>query len=242
MDEKKILSQNDIDALLGGDASDDPMAAEIDVNDPDDTSRDGQMVDTTSADEDLPAVVQLSSIGDIPAAKAETEQQPAATAQPEPASAPPPPPPEAAPAPPPPVPVAAASDPMLAKKVSQLTARLDKIDSALKRLEQIDKRVGEMTKRYAGLANQLERSFGISAQHGFACSSCGTHGNVAAKVRCTSCGHDALWGWWPKNETVNHDQQGQGHQQGRGHQQGVRRVRSILTGQHVVVPSRPFGN
>jgi hypothetical protein len=61
-----------------------------------------------------------------------------------------------------------------------------------------------------GLASQLQRSFGISAQHSFACSSCGTHGHVAAKVRCTSCGNDALWGWWPKDGAVNDQHQHSG--------------------------------
>ncbi len=233
MDEKKILSQNDIDALLGGGSADDATVDEVDLETANATGRDGQSVDEIPADEGLPSVVQLSSIEEIPAPVAEAVQEPAKMVEPEPAPKMAAPSPSAAP--PPLAPVAAAPDPMLEKKVSQLAARLGKIDVALKRLDQIDKAVGDMTRRYSGLANQLQRSFGVSAHQGFACSSCGNHGNVATKVRCTSCGHDALWGWWPKNGTVNRS-----HQGGLG-EPAPRRVRSILSGRQVVVTPRPFG-
>ena len=47
------------------------------------------------------------------------------------------------------------------------------------------------------LSQELRHSFGVSAKHGYSCDSCGHLGEVAAHVKCTHCGKDGLWGWWP---------------------------------------------
>jgi len=32
------------------------------------------------------------------------------------------------------------------------------------------------------------------------CNTCGSKGFIAAAVKCTKCGHETWWGWWPKKE------------------------------------------
>jgi len=38
------------------------------------------------------------------------------------------------------------------------------------------------------------------AGYQFMCNSCGSKGWIAAKIRCTKCGHETYLGWWPKKE------------------------------------------
>ena len=47
------------------------------------------------------------------------------------------------------------------------------------------------------LTLQSQASLGFDAQHTFDCPSCGSHGTIAVPVNCTSCGHEAEWGFWP---------------------------------------------
>jgi len=38
------------------------------------------------------------------------------------------------------------------------------------------------------------------AKHQFTCNSCGSKGWIAAAIKCTKCGRENYFGWWPKNE------------------------------------------
>ena len=38
------------------------------------------------------------------------------------------------------------------------------------------------------------------AENQFTCDRCGSKGWIAAKIRCTKCGHETYLGWWPKKE------------------------------------------
>jgi len=38
-------------------------------------------------------------------------------------------------------------------------------------------------------------SYGVRSD--FTCESCGSQGFAAIPLRCTSCGKEGLWGWWP---------------------------------------------
>jgi hypothetical protein len=38
------------------------------------------------------------------------------------------------------------------------------------------------------------------AKYQFTCNSCGSKGWIAAAIKCTKCGRENYFGWWPKNE------------------------------------------
>ena len=162
--------------------------------------------ETEVAETEAPATV-------VPVAKATAEAEVAAM--------------EKAPAPPaaPVVPEAAAvkavPPPEFAQFQASLTAlnsRFDGLQAAMIRIDALEqtlsglsdlitkgvpgsKTVNADMKRLAAqvdrLSQELRHSFGVSAKHGYSCDSCGHLGEVAAHVKCTHCGKDGLWGWWP---------------------------------------------
>lgn len=46
----------------------------------------------------------------------------------------------------------------------------------------------------------LKGTPGYSLRSGFTCESCGSQSFVAIPMRCTSCGSEGWWGWWPREE------------------------------------------
>ena len=38
------------------------------------------------------------------------------------------------------------------------------------------------------------------AKHEITCKGCGSKGLIATLVKCTKCGRETYWGWWPKKE------------------------------------------
>ncbi len=167
MSDNTVLSQADIDALLGGNVAEEG--------------------------EQTPSVIPHSP----PAADPPAPLAPAVVEAPPPPAATPP------PTPTPPSPAAAVPPRRVAKPKAKaaakasagLAARVKKLQVRSARLERT---VARLEARLANLSQQLERSFGASASRHFTCESCGAHGNVATPVRCTHCGAETLWGWWPK--------------------------------------------
>ena len=64
-------------------------------------------------------------------------------------------------------------------------------------LAQADATVQKLSAAVEQLTLQSQASLGFDAQHTFDCPSCGSHGTIAVPVSCTSCGHEAEWGFWP---------------------------------------------
>jgi len=38
------------------------------------------------------------------------------------------------------------------------------------------------------------------ARHGITCDCCGSKGWIAIRIKCTKCGRETYWGWWPEKE------------------------------------------
>ena len=50
------------------------------------------------------------------------------------------------------------------------------------------------------ISEGLRGTAGYNLSKVFSCSSCGSVGVVAIKVKCTKCGQENWWGWWPKKK------------------------------------------
>ena len=105
--------------------------------------------------------------------------------------------------------------------VADLMRRVQKIEAALSILEQVEKTMAEakalaqqtplasqdMANQLQTMSNQLEDisakllntpSYDIGGM--FQCKSCNSEGFVAIRVKCTDCGEERWWGWWPQAE------------------------------------------
>jgi hypothetical protein len=50
------------------------------------------------------------------------------------------------------------------------------------------------------ISEGLRGTAGYNISKTFSCGSCGSVGVVAVKVKCTKCGQENWWGWWPKKK------------------------------------------
>jgi hypothetical protein len=50
---------------------------------------------------------------------------------------------------------------------------------------------------------EAQRIKGTTMNQMFLCDSCNSQGLVAFSAKCTKCGKQTWWGWWPKNNTDN---------------------------------------
>ncbi|MDA0734662.1 MAG: hypothetical protein O2909_08920 [Chloroflexi bacterium] len=60
-------------------------------------------------------------------------------------------------------------------------------------LAQIQELAGQVASMMAG----MQGTVGYAAKQNFVCRSCQQQGFVAAKLNCTCCGEENMWGWWP---------------------------------------------
>jgi hypothetical protein len=102
-------------------------------------------------------------------------------------------------------------------RVATLSDQLTKMGNSLKRLENIEKRVMELEKKiennkqsqellhrvnqlseeYIKVSTNLKGTPGYGVRHSFTCEKCDDQGHVAQMFRCTSCGYERWYGWWP---------------------------------------------
>ena len=103
--------------------------------------------------------------------------------------------------------------------VADIVRRVVKIEGALSTLEQLEKMTTEAKalakqtpQESQDIANQLQEigdqvedmsvklcstpTYNIAGL--FRCNSCDSEGLVAICVKCTECGREKWWGWWPK--------------------------------------------
>ncbi len=140
-----------------------------------------------------------------------------------PAPPPPPPVPDAAPAPVS-APSPAPSDDILKKiqaNVADLTRRMAKVEVEIsmldqeeevmpdlsipvqrlsRRLDTVVKELQKVNSRTDGISRGLKGTPDYAIRDDFACESCGSRGFVAIPMRCTDCGSEGWWGWWPKKQ------------------------------------------
>lgn len=65
------------------------------------------------------------------------------------------------------------------------------LKSAIQQIQSVSSQVEVITEGLRGTA-------GYNINKTYTCGSCGTMGVVAVKVKCTKCGQENWWGWWPK--------------------------------------------
>ena len=111
-----------------------------------------------------------------------------------------------------------ASEP-LQDLLNELTRRLEQAEAATKRIDALEKRtanlnsiIEKLTENYQVIVQHLQSSGshiralednsqatpGYGLRKLFQCNQCDSRGNVASRIKCTTCGNEHWWGWWPK--------------------------------------------
>jgi hypothetical protein len=102
-------------------------------------------------------------------------------------------------------------------KIADLTKQFEQMVENLKRLELLEKKVAELEKnpennaespttvqRVQQLGEELKKisanlkgtpDYGV--RYSFNCEKCSDKGHMAIMLRCTKCGHERWYGWWP---------------------------------------------
>lgn len=68
------------------------------------------------------------------------------------------------------------------------------------RLEAVVKDLQKVNGQVAGVLRGLGGTPGYGIRNSFTCESCGSHGLLAIPMKCTTCGNEGWWGWWPKEK------------------------------------------
>ncbi|MCH7625147.1 MAG: hypothetical protein IIC83_04415 [Chloroflexi bacterium] len=87
------------------------------------------------------------------------------------------------------------------ERIAQLERGLTETNSAIRLMHQdmqtMSGQVQLVSSRVEGILSNLKATLGYRAQSTYVCASCQTKGEVAAQVKCTHCGTTNWWGWWP---------------------------------------------
>ncbi len=98
----------------------------------------------------------------------------------------------------------AKKDPSL-QKIAQMQQQLAKVTSAVQALssqiQALSGQVQKTTSQSKSIVRKLGSTMGYNIQNTFECQQCGAHGYVVSLVKCSACGHEDWWGWWPPEET-----------------------------------------
>jgi len=100
----------------------------------------------------------------------------------------------------------------LAQRVAQIEldiGRLGQLERALadwdsasepnaQQLRSLAKKLQNLITEVEGIVESLLATPAYGARRNFRCNHCGSQRTVAAVLRCTQCGKDSLWGWWPQ--------------------------------------------
>jgi hypothetical protein len=84
----------------------------------------------------------------------------------------------------------------LEKKVSELEAKSGKNSGAAV----TDQKVQQLTDEMKKIVTNLKGTPGYGVRNTFSCEKCDDHGHVAVEFRCTRCGHERWYGWWPEKK------------------------------------------
>ncbi len=95
--------------------------------------------------------------------------------------------------------------------VTELKRRLAALEALVERIDQLEVKLGEFTRvtdrnspdneqSIAELIGELVMKARTTPLHGFQehfeCEECGSNQSVAARIKCTDCGHKSWFGWW----------------------------------------------
>ena len=100
-----------------------------------------------------------------------------------------------------------------------LAKRVAKVEAAMVKSQQLEKTIAEakamanqppqdfqtvvnqlqeLSAQVDGILEKLQSTAGYDIGKTFRCNSCDSQGMVAIRVKCTECGRENWWGWWPK--------------------------------------------
>ncbi len=87
------------------------------------------------------------------------------------------------------------------ERIAQLERGLTETNAAVRLMHQdmqtMAGQVQLVSSRVEGILSNLKATLGYRAQSTYVCASCQSKGEVAAQVKCTHCGKTNWWGWWP---------------------------------------------
>jgi hypothetical protein len=115
--------------------------------------------------------------------------------------------------------VSAESVSSLNAKITDLTKQVNQMAASLQQMAALQQKVAELEmklnnggnqgaddkiEQLAGalkkISNNLKGTPGYGARWSFTCEDCNDQGHVAVKYRCTKCGHEKWYGWWPEKK------------------------------------------
>jgi len=102
----------------------------------------------------------------------------------------------------------------LSEQTGSLGVRLEELEQKLSEaadlgaaITRLEKRLGtalqqlmEMEARVSAISGKLRDTPSYGVRGEFTCESCGAQGSIAIPLKCTRCGKQGWWGWWPATE------------------------------------------
>ncbi len=87
------------------------------------------------------------------------------------------------------------------QQFDQLQMDVSETSIAVKEMKQgfqaVEQQIQALTSQVQSTLEGLKGTFGYRAKQTFTCDSCNTSGMVATRIKCTGCGKENWWGWWP---------------------------------------------
>jgi predicted nucleic acid-binding Zn-ribbon protein len=108
--------------------------------------------------------------------------------------------------------VAAGQINSLEAQLAELSLRLEKVEQTIDEFESKSSIANQLSstelkstiQQLQSVSSQVEviteglrSTAGYNISKTFHCSSCGSAGVIAMKIKCTKCGQENWWGWWP---------------------------------------------
>jgi hypothetical protein len=86
---------------------------------------------------------------------------------------------------------------MMSRRERDLPDYDDDIHHLAAELSHEKETVRRISAQVNGMMRGLKGTPGYDLRRNFTCDSCGSHGFAAVLVKCTDCGKEGWWGWWP---------------------------------------------
>jgi hypothetical protein len=105
-------------------------------------------------------------------------------------------------------------------RIADLTRQLNQMNQTVQRIEFLEKKLAEveansrtpkespavaqkvqaLDEEIKKISTNLKGTPGYGVRNSFNCEKCHDHGHVAVMYRCTSCGRERWYGWWPNKK------------------------------------------
>lgn len=88
----------------------------------------------------------------------------------------------------------------LAERFARLEDSVRQVGANAANIQRLLARLDDLTSLVESLMTGMQGTVGYRARQTFVCRKCRQQGNVAARLNCTACGEENLWGWWPSQQ------------------------------------------